>query len=171
MAGAHQHAAVAGAQRKDMARRGDVGCRFARVDRNSDGAGAIMGRDAGAHALTRLDRHGEGSLVARRVVGGHERQAQRIDPRPRQREADQPAPVGGHEVHGFGRGHLRGDDQIALILAVLVIDKDEHAPVARILDDILDGTDGVAPVFLDRAGCLERGAVSHGMSFSCCPAR
>ena len=171
MARADQHAAIAGAQRKDMPRRGDIGGGFPCVDGHGDGARAVMGGDAGADALARLDRHGKGGLVAGRVVGGHQRQAQRIDAGTGQGQADQPAPMGGHEVHGFGRGHLRGDDQIALVLAVLVIDKDEHAPVAGILDDILDGTDRVAPVFLDRAGCLERGAVSHGMSFSCCPAR
>ena len=54
-----------------------------------------------------------------------------------QRQADQPAAVLRHEVDRVGRRHLRGDDQIAFILAVLVIDQDEHAAVARLVDDLL----------------------------------
>jgi hypothetical protein len=42
-----------------------------------------------------------------------------------------------------GRAHLRRDHQIALVLAVLVVDKDEHAPVAGILDDLFDRRDGI----------------------------
>ena len=57
---------------------------------------------------------------------------------PRQREADQAAAVLGHEVDRLGRRHLRRDDEVALVLAVLVVDQDEHAAVARLLDDLLD---------------------------------
>ena len=45
----------------------------------------------------------------------------------------------GHEVDRVGRRHLGGDDEIALILAVLVVDQDEHAAVARLVDDLLGG--------------------------------
>jgi hypothetical protein len=57
-----------------------------------------------------------------------------------ERQADQAAPVGGHEVDRIGRHHLRGDDQVAFVLAVLVVDQDEHPAVAGFLDDLLDGT-------------------------------
>ena len=43
--------------------------------------------------------------------------------------------MAGHEVDRLGRGHLRGNDQIALILAVVVVDQDEHPAVARLVDD------------------------------------
>ena len=56
----------------------------------------------------------------------------------RQREADQAAAVLGHEVDGVGRRHLRRDDEVALVLALLGIDQNEHAAVARILDHLLD---------------------------------
>lgn len=55
-----------------------------------------------------------------------------------QRQADQAPTVFCHEVDGIGRGHLRRDDEIALILAVLVIDKNEHAPVARVIKNLVD---------------------------------
>src|SRR4029079_12269585 len=41
------------------------------------------------------------------------------------------------EVDRLGRRPLRRDDQVALVLAVLVIDQDEHPALAGFLDDIL----------------------------------
>ena len=52
-----------------------------------------------------------------------------------QSEADQAAPVAGHEVDRVGSRHLRGNDEIALIFAVVVVDQDEHPAVARFVDD------------------------------------
>ena len=46
--------------------------------------------------------------------------------------------MGRHEVDRIGRRHLRGDDEIAFVLAILVVDQYEHAAVARFLDDFLD---------------------------------
>ena len=56
----------------------------------------------------------------------------------RERQADQAAAVLGHEVDGVRRRHLRGDDEVALVLAVLGVDQDDHAPVAQVLDDLVD---------------------------------
>ena len=53
-------------------------------------------------------------------------------------KADQPAAELGHEIDRLRRGHLRRDDKVALVLAVLVVDQDEHAPVAGLADDFLD---------------------------------
>ena len=61
LAGAHQHAALAGAQREDVARHdvvvwlGDFGSMS-----TCDGAGAVGGGDAGSDAGARLDRDREG---------------------------------------------------------------------------------------------------------------
>jgi hypothetical protein len=63
--------------------------------------------------------------------------AELLDPLLGQRQADQAAAVLGHEVDRVGRRHLRGDDEVALILAVLVVDQDEHPAVARLVDDRL----------------------------------
>ena len=41
----------------------------------------------------------------------------------------------GHEVDRFGRRHLSRDDQVAFILAIVVVDEDEHPAVARFVDD------------------------------------
>ena len=55
MAGAHQHAAVAGAQREDVTRRRDMRGAVCLVDRHGDGQRAVGGGNAGADALARLD--------------------------------------------------------------------------------------------------------------------
>src|SRR5262249_41717045 len=46
-----------------------------------------------------------------------------------------------HEIDRSGRRHLRGNDDVALVLTALVVDEDEHAAVARVLDDVLDRRD------------------------------
>ena len=56
----------------------------------------------------------------------------------RQRETDEPPAVLGHEIDGVGGGHLRRDHQVALVLALLGIDQNEHAAVPRVLDHFLD---------------------------------
>jgi hypothetical protein len=43
----------------------------------------------------------------------------------------------GHEVDGVGRGHLGGDHEVALVLAVLGVHQDDHAAVAQVLDDFV----------------------------------
>ncbi len=134
VAGAHQCAAVARHQREDVARRGDVVARAFRVDRDGDGVGAVVRRDAGGDALARLDRHGERGLVPRAVLRRHQRQGELFAALAGQRQADQAARVAGHEVDRVRRGELRGDDKVAFVLAVLVIDQDEHAAVAGFLD-------------------------------------
>ena len=45
--------------------------------------------------------------------------------------------MAGHEIDCIGGRHLRGDDEVALILPIFVVDEDEHAPVARLIDDCL----------------------------------
>ena len=137
MAGADQHAARARDQREDVAGGDDMLLALRRVDRDRDGARAVARRDAGGDAVARLDRDGEGGLVAGAVVAAHQVEPELLDALLGEREADQPLAVGCHEVDRARRRHLRGDDEIALILAVLVVDEDEHAAVLGLVDDLL----------------------------------
>ena len=90
--GAHQHAALARAQREDVARarRGRPGLAFgataARMVVRAVGRG-----DAGGDAARRLDRDGERGLERRGVVLHHQRQAELADALLGEREADQAA--------------------------------------------------------------------------------
>ncbi len=63
--------------------------------------------------------------------------------------ADQAAALAHHEGDDLGGDLLGGDDEVALVLAVLVVD-DDHRPAGR---DVADGLlDGVEP-----EGLLEEG--------------
>ena len=115
-----------------------------RVDGHLDRVGAVVRRDAGGDALARLDRHGERRLERRLVLRRHQVQAQLVAARGGERKADQPAPVGGHEVDGLGRGELGGQREVALVLAVLGVADHHHLPGPDVLDRLLDGAEGRA---------------------------
>ncbi len=111
---------------------------FARVDRDLDRARAILRGDPGRDALARLDRDGEGGTERRLVVIRHRPQVELVAALRSQAEADQPAPVRRHEVDRLGSDELRGDRQVALVLAIRVVDDDDEAPRADVLDRLLD---------------------------------
>ena len=57
---------------------------------------------------------------------------------PGHRQADEPAAVRRHEVDRVGRHRRRRERQIPFVLAVLVVDDDEHPAGAEGLDGLLD---------------------------------
>jgi hypothetical protein len=159
MAGADQRAAVPRHEGEDVAGRDDVLAAHLRVDGDGDCMGPVGGGDAGGHAVLRLDGDGEGGGVAGAVGLGHQRQAELLDPPAVHRQADQAAGEAGHEVDRVRRGELGGDDEVALVLAVLVIDQDEHAAAAGLLDQLLGGGDEVGEI-----DGLRRHRASHAWS-------
>src|SRR5581483_10231895 len=56
----------------------------------------------------------------------------------REAEADETARVRRHEVDRFVGREFRRDDEIALVLAVRVVDDDDHPAGADVLDRLLD---------------------------------
>ena len=56
----------------------------------------------------------------------------------RQRQADQAAAFAHHEVDVFGPHLLGGHDEIAFVLAILVVDDDDHAAGADLFEDFGD---------------------------------
>ena len=46
-----------------------------------------------------------------------------------------------HEIDGFRRDVVGGDDEVALVLAVFLIDQDHHSAGADLGDDVLDRRD------------------------------
>jgi hypothetical protein len=70
-------------------------------------------------------------------------------------EADEAAAVAGHEVDGLGGDELGGQGEVALVLAVLVVDHDHHAAGADLVEcagDVGEGRLGGG----DRRGCFLR---------------
>ena len=121
-------------------------------DGDGDRVGAVARGDAADDAVRRIDGHCERGLVALFVGHGHHRQAEPIDLLRGEREADQPAGVAHHEGQRLRGGELGGDDEIALVLAVLVIDQDEHAAGLGFGDQLGGGADRFV-----RAGAGEGG--------------
>ena len=56
-----------------------------------------------------------------------------------------PRPCLAMKLIASGVAICAGNDQVALVLAVLVIDQDEHAAIARLLDDFLDRGERLNP--------------------------
>jgi hypothetical protein len=135
--GAHENAALARNQRKHVPGHHDVLWPLGRIDRNRNRTRPVMRRDAGGYTFLRLDRNREGRAMRCAVLRGHHRQVQRLGPVMRQRQANQTARVLGHEVDDFRRRHLRWDNDVAFVLPLFGVDENEHAPVARVLDDLL----------------------------------
>ena len=134
-----QDAAGAGPQREDVPRLDEVVGGRGRIDRDLDRPRPVGGRDARRDALAGLDRDGERGAERRLVLVGHLPQPEHLAALRRQAEADQPAPVRRHEVDGLGRHELGRDRQVALVLAILVVDDDHEPPGADVLDRLLDG--------------------------------
>ena len=69
----------------------------------------------------------------------------------------------GHEVNGFGRGELRGDDKIPFIFPIFVIRQDEHTALLRLEDKLLRrGNGGIGIKFW--LSCHVYAAVCYGLT-------
>src|SRR5213592_3269107 len=97
-----------------------------------------MRRDARRDTLARFDRDGEGGAERRLVALSHRMQAELVAALAREAEADQPARVRRHEVDRVRRRELRCDHEIALVLAIGIIDDDDEASGADLLDRLFD---------------------------------
>ena len=77
-------------------------------------------------------RDGERGAHGRRVLGDHHADLQLVQPLAGHRHADEAAPVRGHEVDRLRRRLVGGHDQVALVLAVLVVDDQQEIRPWRI---------------------------------------
>jgi hypothetical protein len=136
--GAGQHAARAGHQREYMAGLAQVLRPRAGRDRGLHRMRAILRRDAGRDALCRLDAHREVRAVVIFGLAHHEWQAKLAAALLREREADEAAAVPGHEVDVLGPRAGRRHQEIALVLALLVVHHDDHAPRGELCKELLD---------------------------------
>ena len=125
--GAHEHAAFLRHDRKNMTGLDDVGRLRAGRDSDLDRPCAIRRRDARGDARSSLDRDGEIRPVDRLVVIRHRRQVELPAARFGECQADETAGVLRHEVDRLGRHEVGAEHQIAFILAILLVDEDDHA--------------------------------------------
>ncbi len=141
-----ENASLARDQREHVPRRDDVVMIFGRIDRRRDRACTVVRGNAGGDAFARLDRHGERGAGPGGIGPHHRFQPELLRPGFRQCEADQAAAVLGHEVDGIGRRHLRRDDEIAFVLAVLGVDQNDHAAVAQVIQQLRRGGEDALPL-------------------------
>ena len=138
MASAHQNPAIACRQWKDVPRRNNIVRPHRGIHSNGYGACAVCGADACRNALTRFYGHGKGGLHAFAVFPRHRRQAKLFAARLGHGKADEATPMCCHEIDRVWRCHLRGDNQVALIFTIFIIDEDIHAAIARLFNDFLN---------------------------------
>ena len=124
VAGPAQHAAVHGPQREHMPGPGQLPRLRGTVGEHSDGVGPVMSRDAGRDAVPGIDGYRVGGLLAVLVDRGHRWQIQTIEVGPWHRHADHTRGVADHEPDQLGRRLARGENQVALVLPVRIIDHD-----------------------------------------------
>ena len=136
MTGSHQDATGCGDQRKHVAGLHQVRRFGVWARRDPNGVGAIGRRNSGADAVCSLDRNREVGPVHRSIVGSHRRQLQLRRMLGRDRHADQAAPVFRKKVDLFRRDEIGRENQIALVLAILVVHQDNDMTATDLLDQL-----------------------------------
>ena len=144
--GAHQHAAVARAQRKHVARARQVARLGRRVRsppctvraRSAAEMPVLVPSCASIDTQNAVSRR-EALLLTSSGISSC------VEPLGRHRQADQAAPVLRHEVDRLRRHLRRRHRQVALVLAILVVDDDDHAAGADGVDGVLDRGERAAP--------------------------
>jgi len=121
----HEHTALLGHQRKHMTWPHEVGRPHVAIGKRADGVGAFFGGNPGGQSVARVDRNGEGG-AERRVVARHHRIEVQT---PRlilgERRADDAGGMANDERHLLGRTQRGGDEQVAFVLAVVVVCHDD----------------------------------------------
>ena len=103
------------------------------------GARAVGGGDAGGDAARGLDGDGEGGAVLRAVARRHGLQAQAFAAFAREREADEPAAMLGHEVDGLCTHMVGREDEVAFVFTVFLVHEDHHAARGQLGDQCGNG--------------------------------
>ena len=138
MAGAHEHAAVLADQRKNVAGPHEIPGAVVAVGERAHGVAALLGRDAGGEPVTHVDRDRERGAERRIVERHHRIEAQASGLIARQRRADDSRRVADDEGHLLGRAQRGRDEQIALVLAVVIVGDDDDLAAGEGRDDGFD---------------------------------
>ena len=85
-----------------------------------------------------LDRHGEGGAEGGSVlrVGDHHGDLKLVEAVAFERGADEPLAELRHEVDRLGSNRLRGHDEVAFVLPVFVVDQDDDAAPAQVVQGL-----------------------------------
>jgi hypothetical protein len=144
LAGTDEDAAVAGAEGVDVAgaeeilRLGVVG------DGDFDGFGAVAGADAGAdaEAFVGVDGNGEGGAETGGVDLGLAVEAEAVADFAGEGEAKDAAGFFEGEIDGLGGDFFGRVDEVALVLAVFIVNQDDGFAGAELVENFGDGGKG-----------------------------
>src|SRR4030095_5724055 len=98
----------------------------------------IRSGDTGRHVRLAINRYTERGAERRRIRRNGQRDFELIQPCARHGQTDLSAPVLGHEVDRLWRHFRRRHRQIAFVLAIFIVDDDEHAAGVDGGDRLLD---------------------------------
>ena len=133
MARTTQHTALDRAQREHMPRAAEMRGLCLRIEQHLHRVAALKGRDS-RRRIIGINADGERRLVIVRVVLHHLPDLKFVETAAGDRRADQSARMRRHKIHVLRCERLGGDDDVALVLPVLIINDDEHLPISDILD-------------------------------------
>ncbi len=138
LTGADECSAVSGAEGVDVSRAKEVVGLGVVGDGNLDGGGTVFGADAGGDtkAFGGIDGDGEGGSELGGVVFGLAMESEAIALFGGERKADESSAMGDHKVDGFGGDELSSVDEVALVLAVLIINQDNGSPRFQLFDGL-----------------------------------
>ena len=111
------------------------------VDHHADAGGAFLGGDAGGEAVAgmAIDGDGEGGAADGGVDGGLGCEVEAVAIGLGHAEAHIAAGDGEEEGDGLGGGEGGGEDEVALVLARLVVGEDDHPAVLQFVEDLGNG--------------------------------
>src|SRR5204863_8598835 len=102
-------------------------------------------------AATRVDGNSKGGTEELSVLGDLRGQVKLVTTLFGQRQADQAAGVPGHEIDDLRSDLLGSANEVAFILAIFVVNDDDHASVADVGDGFFDGRNSHAVMLTQKA--------------------
>src|SRR5581483_3308985 len=140
--GTLEHASFAGFERQDVTGAGEILRTGRGVDERLDRRGAVERRDPGAGVVPVVDRDEEGGALALGVLPHHRVELELAGAFRCDRRADVAGRVVEEERDLLRRHELGRHDQVAFVLAILVIDDDDDLATADRGDCVLDRCEG-----------------------------
>ena len=153
VAASHQHAALAVAQREHVPRPGQLPRLGGRVGQHPGGVRAVGRADAGRDAVAGVDRDRVRRTHPVAVVRRHQRDLEPVEHGGRHRHADHAAAVPDRERHQLRRRLGGREDQVALVLAVHVVDDHDRLAGGDVGDRALDAVQPDAHVDSPAVSC------------------
>ena len=133
-----EHALVLSTQWIDVSWSAKVGSLSVGVGKMPDCLGAVVHRHAGGASLKLVDGHGERCSQHRGVVVDLHCESQLLAPLGGDRCAQHSPALAHHEVDLLLGNALGGDDEIALVLTVLIVDNNHKLSLAELLNCLVD---------------------------------